>query len=136
MFHIVEKALQKKLLTKFSSSLPARSFASTSTTVHTTTQTASLDPWVPVRQEQQHHPLLVYPLESKIELQRVPSLPYVGSLLPIYSKVPVNEYTNDRKWCLDMRKRFGDFYSYGIPGMGEGTHGTTYCKLIHDRRFF
>lgn len=29
-----------------------------------------------------------------------------------------------------MRERFGDFYTYGLPGLGQGTHGTVYGKSV------
>lgn len=70
----------------------------------------------------------IYPLETKPELKRVPSLPIFGSMFPWYSKVPFRDMKNDFEWLLTMRERFGDFYSYGMPGLGEGSHGTVYCK--------
>lgn len=63
---------------------------------------------------------------NKPILQHVPSLPFVGTCLPWYSKIPINDTTNDRAWNIMMREKFGDFYTFGIPGSGTGLHGTIY----------
>lgn len=72
-----------------------------------------------------------FALESDPKLVKIPSLPYIGSLLPFYSKAPVRDLKDDREFFRIMREKFGDFYTYGIPGLGEGSHGTLYCKLTY-----
>ena len=64
-----------------------------------------------------HHPKLV----------RVPSLPYIGSLLPFHSGIP-NLATDPYKFFPAMAKKFGGFYSMGLPSIGnpDDTHATLY----------
>lgn len=60
------------------------------------------------------------------KLVEIPKLPLVGSLLSSFSNTPpMDESTTFETWP-ELRRRFGDFYSIGIPGVGEGWCGTLY----------
>ena len=63
-----------------------------------------------------HHPLLTH----------VPSLPFVGSTIPSYSGIPQMGAGNDFDFWVKVRKKFGEFYTIGMPGFGNGLHGTTH----------
>ena len=59
-------------------------------------------------------------------LKEVAMLPYIGSMIPFYSKTPP---LNTSKWFEyhpEMRRRFGDFYLMGLPGIGNGIYGEIY----------
>jgi len=51
------------------------------------------------------------------ELVQVPSLPFVGSLIRSYSGIPPLDkaYT----FWPEMRSKYGDFYTMGMPGLGD-----------------
>ncbi|GKZ00248.1 hypothetical protein MPSEU_000977700 [Mayamaea pseudoterrestris] len=67
--------------------------------------------------QQQQHPTL----------KHVPSLPVVGSLLAPYSKVPHQlDPSKMMQVYPELTKQYGDFYSIGIPSIGEGSHGTVH----------
>ena len=53
-------------------------------------------------------------------------LPYVGSMLPFYSKAPSLVTSKWYEYHPEMRRRFGDFYKMGLPGLGNGTYGEVY----------
>lgn len=57
--------------------------------------------------------------ESQPKLTKVPSLPLVGSLISKYSNTPPMEPKDTFQTWPELRRRFGDFYSIGIPGLGE-----------------
>ena len=59
-------------------------------------------------------------------LKEVPSLPYIGSLLPQYSKIPPFDPNEIYKFWSGMRTRFGNFYKLDFPGFGKGRDGTLY----------
>lgn len=64
---------------------------------------------------------------------KVPSLPYLGSVgATTYSGMTPLEFSKLFEFLPDMRRRFGDFYSFGFPGMGSrnDSHGTLY--VTHD----
>ncbi|KAL7511310.1 hypothetical protein ACHAXN_011079 [Cyclotella atomus] len=63
---------------------------------------------------------------ANVQLQHIPSLPYLGSLIPQYSSIPTFGPTTYYDFYPTIRKRYGDFYSIGIPGLGKGSHGTMY----------
>ena len=73
-------------------------------------------------------------------LKHVPSMPYLGSffsLIPGIGKylMSLNGISTLRKdnayeFYPEMRRRFGDFYTIGIPGLGTGIKGTAY--LLND----
>jgi hypothetical protein len=67
-----------------------------------------------------------FSLELTPNLHRVPSLPYVGSLISLHSGMPERRPDNEFEWMTEMRKKYGDFYVYGMPGLGNGTHGLVY----------
>jgi len=58
-------------------------------------------------------------------LQNAPSLPFVGSLITKYSGVSFDMNTQYENG-LEGRRRFGDFFTLGVPGFGTGLHGTLY----------
>ena len=68
-----------------------------------------------------------YSLDVPPRLHHVPSLPLVGSMIPWYSKIPLLTWGTRREWLLAIREKYGDFYSIGIPGLGQGVCGTIYC---------
>eukprot|EP00568_Trieres_chinensis_P008433 CAMPEP_0183293178 /NCGR_PEP_ID=MMETSP0160_2-20130417/1960_1 /TAXON_ID=2839 ORGANISM="Odontella Sinensis, Strain Grunow 1884" /NCGR_SAMPLE_ID=MMETSP0160_2 /ASSEMBLY_ACC=CAM_ASM_000250 /LENGTH=592 /DNA_ID=CAMNT_0025454253 /DNA_START=37 /DNA_END=1815 /DNA_ORIENTATION=- len=59
-------------------------------------------------------------------LRHVPSLPFVGSMIPEYSGLPKftleDQYENNNV----IRKKFGNFITLGFPTFGTGYHGTLY----------
>jgi cytochrome P450 len=57
------------------------------------------------------------------KLVRVPTLPFFGSTLTQYSGTPPMELTNLYEFSRDMKSKFGEFYTYGVPGFGKGLHG-------------
>lgn len=59
-------------------------------------------------------------------LNKVPSLPFVGSMIPQHSGAP--EFKMDRQYQFnnEMRKKFGEFIKFGIPGFGVGLYGDMY----------
>jgi hypothetical protein len=59
-----------------------------------------------------------------IELKRIPSLPFIGSLVHQYSGIPKMDTKTTFDFWPELRRRYGDFYSIGIPGLGAGRHGT------------
>jgi cytochrome P450 len=60
-------------------------------------------------------------------LKHVPSLPVIGSLLKPYSRVPHQlEPAYAMKTWPELTRQYGDFYTIGIPGIGEGSHGTVH----------
>lgn len=58
-------------------------------------------------------------------LEHVPSLPFVGSTIQRYSGTPPMSGNNFNYW-LGLRRKFGDFYTVGLPGFGNGLHGTAH----------
>lgn len=60
-----------------------------------------------------------------VPLKHVPSLPVVGSMIKQHSGISMDLNDGAGVW-IECRKKFGDFYTIGIPGIGAGTHGTLY----------
>ena len=69
--------------------------------------------------------LAAVPKEDKIKLKHVPSLPLLGSSISSFSGINVDINNLFAIWP-DARKKFGDFYTIGLPGRGEGINGTLY----------
>ena len=63
---------------------------------------------------------------TNVRLQEVPSLPYFGSMIPQHSGLPTFTPTTYYDFYPSIRKKYGDFYKLGIPGLGKGVHGTLY----------
>jgi cytochrome P450 len=61
------------------------------------------------------------------KLVKVPTLPFLGSFLSSYSGAPVMDPENFYNFNMEMRKKFGTFYSYGFPAFGQGIHGTIHA---------
>jgi cytochrome P450 len=59
-------------------------------------------------------------------LKKVPSLPFVGSMIPQHSGVP--EYNLNRQYQFnnEMRNKYGEFIKFGVPYLGVGLHGDMY----------
>ena len=57
-------------------------------------------------------------------LVHIPSLPFVGSTLTWYSNTPKIRTGNDFNFWLELRKRFGGFYT-----IGKQRHPPYDCKL-------
>ena len=65
--------------------------------------------------------------ETVPKLSHVPKLPIVGSAIREYSKIP--DLLKLEFWP-QMRQQFGDFYTFGLPGIGADIYGT--CYVIQD----
>ena len=66
-------------------------------------------------------------IKETTKLHRIPSLPIIGSLIPQHSGLNMLELIRDPyKFYIDIRNKFGDFSSFGVPGLGKGLHGTMY----------
>ena len=59
-------------------------------------------------------------------LKKVPSLPFVGSMIPQHSGVPEFNMQRQYEFNSEMRKKFGNFIHFGIPGFGVGLYGDMY----------
>lgn len=66
--------------------------------------------------------------EESPKLVEIPALPLVGSMISSFSKTPPMD--NPYKAWPELRRRFGDFFSLGMPGVGSDMKGTTY--IIQD----
>ena len=62
----------------------------------------------------------------KQTLKKVPTLPFVGSMIPQHSGVPIFTFETQYSFNNEMRKRFGNFSQYGMPGFGNGIRGLMY----------
>jgi cytochrome P450 len=63
---------------------------------------------------------------SETKLAIVPTLPYLGSIIPQYSNTPKFEPTSFYEFYPELRRRYGDFYAMGFPGLGKGRDGTMF----------
>lgn len=59
-------------------------------------------------------------------LKKVPSLPFVGSMIPQHSGVPLFTMQRQYEFNSEMRQKFGEFIQFGIPGFGNGLYGEMY----------
>lgn len=59
-------------------------------------------------------------------LKKVPSLPFVGSMIPQYSGTPLFTLQTQYDFNNEMRRKFGEFSLFGIPGFGNGLSGDMY----------
>jgi hypothetical protein len=64
------------------------------------------------------------------ELKHCPALPFLGSTVPAYSKAPGMKPTEMYDFWPAMTRQFGEFYTYGMPGIGAGINQTVY--IIQD----
>ena len=62
--------------------------------------------------------------ERHPRLVEIPSLPYLGSMVSQHSGAPEYDPSKTLEMFPELTKRFGEFYSIGLPGVGVGTHGT------------
>ena len=60
------------------------------------------------------------------KLQIVKTLPYLGSIVPQYSNTPPFDPQKFYDYYPEMRRRHGDFYRMGFPGLGKGRDGLMY----------
>jgi hypothetical protein len=65
------------------------------------------------------------PFKANTE-KKVPTLPFVGSMIPQHSGVPIFTFETQYSFNNEMRKRFGNFSMYGMPGFGNGIRGLMY----------
>lgn len=66
-------------------------------------------------------------INSEVKLRHIPKLPFLGSMVPQHSGVHEFDLTKTYDWWAYNRKKFGNFYSIGMPfGMGKGLYGTTF----------
>ncbi len=59
-------------------------------------------------------------------LKQIPTLPFVGSMVPQYSGVPLFTLQTQYEFNNKTRKKFGEFIRFGVPGFGNGLHGDMY----------
>lgn len=59
-------------------------------------------------------------------LKHVPSLPFLGSTVPQYSKIPAMDPSQTYDYWPEVTRQYGDFYTMGIPGIGAGITQTVY----------
>ena len=59
-------------------------------------------------------------------LQEIPTLPFLGSLVPSYSGTPPLDMRSFYKYFPQLRSQFGNFYKMGFPGWGKGSTGEIY----------
>ena len=59
--------------------------------------------------------------DNNIPLQHVPSLPLLGSTIPFHSGM---DFLDLHNLFSNARKKYGDFYTIGIPNLGTGLYGT------------
>jgi cytochrome P450 len=57
----------------------------------------------------------------------VPSLPFFGTLLHQYSGTPKFSINNMYNYRAECRKLFGEFFTFALPGVGTGSHGTIHA---------
>ena len=55
---------------------------------------------------------------SSVQLTEIKALPGVGSLVPMHSGIPNISPIDAQEFFPAMRKKFGDFYKMGLPGLG------------------
>lgn len=66
------------------------------------------------------------PATKTTKLVKVPMLPYLGSIIPQYSNTAPFDPEFFYDYYPENRKRFGDFYLMGFPGLGKGRDGEMY----------
>src|SRR3569623_1393496 len=59
-------------------------------------------------------------------LKEIPSLPVLGSFVPIYSGVPMPDLNNVTNYWRKLLTQYGPFFTIGVPGLGRDIHGTVY----------
>eukprot|EP00985_Skeletonema_marinoi_P027094 scaffold21709_cov146-Skeletonema_marinoi.AAC.5 len=59
-------------------------------------------------------------------LKKIPTLSFVGSMIPKHSGLPVLQMSRQYKFNSELRQKFGEFIRFGIPGFGVGLHGHMY----------
>jgi len=59
-------------------------------------------------------------------LKKVPTLPFVGSMIPQHSGVPEFQMSRQYEFNSEMRQKFGEFIHFGVPGFGVGLYGHMY----------
>jgi len=67
--------------------------------------------------------------QTRVQLREVPTLPYLGSVIHQHSGIPPLNPAKFLDFYTEMRRRFGDFYKIGLPGIGKGRDGITYVLL-------
>ena len=63
---------------------------------------------------------------SQVELTNVPKLPILGSIIPQHSGVDKLDLSKTYDWWFSNHRKFGNFYSIGLPSLGKGLYGTAY----------
>ncbi len=63
---------------------------------------------------------------GQVKLHDLPKLPILGSLIPQHSGVDKFDLSKTYDWWYSSHRKFGNFYSIGMPGMGKGIYGTAY----------
>lgn len=60
------------------------------------------------------------------QLKHCPALPFLGSTVPFYSNAPALDTSTTYDYWPEMTRRFGEFYTMGIPGIGAGVKQTVH----------
>lgn len=63
---------------------------------------------------------------TNTKLVKIPMLPYLGSAIPLHSGAPKFNPAKFYDFYPENRRRFGDFYRMGFPGLGKGRDGEMY----------
>lgn len=59
-------------------------------------------------------------------LVRVPTLPFVGSTISMHSGLPKLKQNDLINSFREIFAKYGPFFSFGMPGVGAGSHGVVY----------
>ncbi|KAL7537062.1 hypothetical protein ACHAWF_005651 [Thalassiosira exigua] len=65
------------------------------------------------------------------KLARIPSLPYLGSVIPQHSGVP-DTLLKPYEFWPELRRRHGDFFTIGIPNIGDANDVRHTLYVVHD----
>ena len=68
--------------------------------------------------------------KASVKLKEIPTLPYLGSIIPQYSNIPSFDHDSPLSFWPEVRRRHGDFYKIGLPGFGVGRDGILF--VIND----
>ncbi len=60
------------------------------------------------------------PPKHNVEFVNVPKLPFIGSMIPMHSGMAAVDLTKSYDTWYENHKKFGHFYSAGLPAVGKG----------------
>ena len=64
-------------------------------------------------------------------MKQVKSLPIIGSVVPFYSNIP-SDMDQPYSFWPGMRRRYGDFFTMGLPSVGDKNDWYSTIHVIHD----